>query len=59
MARGFHMERSAHAEFGESVCTGRVLAQLMLPRSDCVHALRALYLPQVGGSDAHTYIAHD
>ncbi len=59
MVRGFRMKESARAEFGESACTGRVLAQLMLPRSDCVHALRALYFPQIGGSDAHTCIAHD
>ena len=58
MARGVYMERSAHAEFGESACTGRVLAQLMLPRSGCVHASRALRVLQIGRFDAHIYIAH-
>ena len=59
MARGLYIKRSAHAEFGESACTGWVLAQLLLLCSGCVHASRALYLPQVGGSDARTYSAHD
>ena len=58
MARVLCMERSAYAEAGESACTGWVLARLMLPRSGCVHASRALYVPRVGGSDAHTYNAH-
>ena len=58
MARDLYIKGSAHAEFGESACTGRVLAQLMLPRSGCVHASRALYLPRVGGSDARDYNAH-
>ena len=59
MARVLCMERSAHAEFGESACTGWVLAQLMLPRSGCVHASRALRVLQIGRFDAHIYIAHD
>jgi hypothetical protein len=48
LARGFRMQGSAHAEFGECACTGRVLAQFMLPTSDGVHRPPALYLPQVG-----------
>ena len=28
------------------------------PRSGCVHVSRALYLPRVGGSDAHACTAH-
>jgi hypothetical protein len=59
MARGFRMERSAHAEFGESACTGWVLAQLILPRSGCVHASHALRVLQLSKFDAHAYIAHD
>ena len=39
-------------------CTGwvlvTVLAQLTLPRSGCVHASRALLVPQIGKFDAHT-----
>ena len=31
-----------------------VLAQLTLPRSGCVHASRALLVPQIGKFDAHT-----
>jgi hypothetical protein len=42
------MERSAYAEAGESACTGWVLARLMLPRSGCVHASRALRVLQIG-----------
>ena len=48
MPRGFYMERSAYAEAGESACTGWVLARLMLPRSGCVHASRALRVLQIG-----------
>jgi hypothetical protein len=59
MARGLYMERSAHAEFGESACTGWVLAQLMLPRSGCMHASGALRVLQIGRFDAHAYIAND
>ncbi len=58
MVRGFRMKGSAHAEFGESAWKGWVLSLLMLPRSGCVHASRALYLPRVGGSDARAYDAH-
>ena len=58
MARGFYMERSAYAEDGESACTGWVLARLMLQRSGCVHASRALRVLQAGRFDAHAYDAH-
>jgi hypothetical protein len=52
------MGMSAHAEFGESACTGWVLAQLMLPGSGCVHASRALRVLQIGKFNAHAYTAH-
>ena len=58
MARGFYMEMSAYAEAGESACTGWVLARLMLPRSDRVHASRALRVLQISKFDAHAYDAH-
>jgi hypothetical protein len=41
MVRGFRMKGSAHADFGESACTGWVLSQLMLPSIGWVHASRA------------------
>ena len=58
MARGFYMEMRAYAEAGESACTGWVLARLMLPRSGCVHASRALRVLQISKFDAHAYDAH-
>jgi hypothetical protein len=58
-ARGFRMERSAHAEFGESTCTGWVLSKLMLPRSGCAHASHAPRVRKIGRANAHAYIAHD
>ncbi len=36
------MEGSVHAEFGESTCIGRVLAQLMLPISSTLRTLFTL-----------------
>ena len=58
MARVLCMERSAYAEAGESACTGWVLARLMLPRSGCVHASRALRVLQISKFDAHAYDTH-
>ena len=58
MARGYYMDMSAYAEAGESACTGWVLARLMLPRSGCVHASRALRVLQISKFDVHTYNAH-
>ena len=59
MVRGLRMKGSAHAEFGESACTGWVLSQVMLSRSDSVHASRALRVRQTTMFDAHAYTSHD
>ncbi len=39
-----------------TACTGQVLALLMLPRSGCVRASRALRVLQLSKFDAHAYI---
>ena len=57
--RGFRMKGSAHAEFGESACTGWVLSQFMLPSSGCAHASRALRVRQTTRFDAQAYKSHD